>query len=245
MFFRSMFRGTARVAAPEPTPDKVANLEPEAVGAPPVTDELARDATPKAPDAGLAESATGAAPPAGSTVAQTPEALAAKLESEERDRVDKLCQAFVADRHSLDDDPSIEWVEGWHGIRAGNEAGAVPGIVDDQGLFVSKSVSYMPTAAYWHGKRPSTPQHWMNHSVEVHFRVPQVYLQSQGKFTDDPSAGQRFSHESSVSSPHSKSNSNIEIMPVQVLEVYWVKGAIPGSCKGIGVDLTNATEWPD
>lgn len=155
----------------------------------------------------------------------------------------ELCRRFVQDRKSLDNDSSVEWVEGWHGVRAGNLAVSVPGIVADQGLFVSKSVSFMPTAAYWHPKKPPTPSYWTNSGAMVHFRVPKAYLKTMGRWVDDPSAGNRFKHASSVGSPRSQSNPNIEILPVQVLKVYWVKGDVPEQARALGVDVRDRASW--
>jgi len=212
----------------------------------PSDEVVTSDATQqRSPDADLIRGSGDTPATAGRTVASSPQIVAAKLQEQEDERVAVLCRQFQADRHALDDDPSIEWVEGWHGIRDGNQQHAVPGILADEGLFVTKSVSYMPVAAYWHAKQPSRPQQWSNHGVEIHFRVPKLYLESQGKFVNDPSAGGRFSHESSTKAPRSKANPNQEIMPVQVLEVYWVKGKIPESCAGTGVDLTNTDQWPE
>lgn len=157
---------------------------------------------------------------------------------------DKLCRRFQENRHSLDSDRSVQWVEGWHGVRTHNVAEAVPGIVSDQGLFVNKSVSFTPEGAYWHGKKPGTPQYWSNSGALVHFRVPRVYLETQGKHMDDPSMGHRFKHEGKGYPPHSRTNPNMEILPVQVLGVYWVKGSIPQSARGIGTDLRDKAAWP-
>ena len=157
---------------------------------------------------------------------------------------DKLCKRFQQNRKALDNDRSVQWVEGWHGVRKHNLAEAVPGIVADQGLYVSKSVSFTPEGAYWHGKKPDSPQHWSNSGALVHFRVPRVYLETQGKHVDDRSMGHRFKHDSKVGSPRSGANPNMEIMPVQVLGVYWVKGNIPASARGIGTDLRDRTSWP-
>lgn len=35
----------------------------------------------------------------------------------------------------------------------------------------------------------------------------------------------------------------MEIMPIQVMEVYWVRGQIPKGAEGIGVDLRDKTSW--
>ena len=159
-------------------------------------------------------------------------------------KMDQLCRRFQDNRRSLDNDRSIQWVEGWHGVRAHNVNEAVPGIVADQGLFVAKSVSFTPEGAYWHGKKPATPQYWTNSGALVHFRVPKVYLETQGKHVNDASMGQRFKHEGKGYPPHSKTNPNMEILPVQVLGVYWVKGSIPQNARGIGTDLRDKTSWP-
>lgn len=153
------------------------------------------------------------------------------------DSAAKLCQRFARDRKCLDNDRSVEWVEGWHGVRKGNLARAIPGILADQGLFVSKSVSFMPTAAYWHADKPPTPDHWKNSGAMVHFRVPRLYLERMGQWVQDRCAGNRFKHESSVGAPRSRSNPNQEIMPVQVLKVYWVQGNVPDPIRSLGVDV--------
>jgi hypothetical protein len=200
----------------------------------------------QAPDVNLPKSVSSTGANSGATVAQTPQALAAKLEAEELARKVALCEKFLDDRHALDDDPTVEWVEGWHGVRDTNCSQAVPGIMDDQGIFVRKSVSYMPSAAYWHVKRPDPPHTWKNHGAEVHFRIPKVYLEVMGAHVNDPSAGGRFFHEKSpLETPRSKSNKYQEIMPVQVMDVYWVKGDIPDSCQGIGTDMRGVDTWPD
>ena len=155
-----------------------------------------------------------------------------------------LCQRFVAARKSLDNDSSVKWVEGWHNVRLNNVKDAVAGIIADQGLFVGKSISYMPEAAYWHGKKPETPKSWSTAGATIHFRIPEVYLKTQGKHVDDRSAGNRFKHEGVSNTPRSKTNPNREIMPIQVLQVYWTHGQIPECASKIGVDMRQCEQWP-
>jgi len=223
------------------------------------TDGFARDGALDADQTANIAPTDAAPASAGATAAHSPQGMAAKLDQSsaedaavakaevaakaEADRVQGLCDAFLADRHALDDDPSVEWVEGWHGVHQHNVAQGVPGILDDQGLFVNDTV--FVRGAYWHKHRPEPPDTWRNSGAMVHFRVPKLYLESQGKFVDHPVNGQIFRHGESVGAPRSSSNPNQELMPAQVLEVYWVRGKIPETCKDIGVDMIGAKGWPD